>query len=387
MNTQPIDQILQRAVSEGNVPGVVVIAANQDGVVYKGAFGKRSIDSDTSMTLDTVFWIASMSKAITSTAAMQLVEQGKLQLDEPLIRVLPELDSIQVLEGFDNSGQPKLRPPKRPITLRHLLTHTAGFSYDMWNEDIVHYMKYKKIPGIIECKNTSLKIPIVFDPGDRWEYGINIDWAGKAIEAVSGQSLRDYLKNNVFTPLGMDDTDFIIQSDSRLRMASMHQRDPNGELHRIDFEVPQEPEFFMGGGGLYSTAEDYVKFLQMLLHGGIFKGVRILQTETVKEMGTNQIGNLHVLPMRSAISSLTNDVEFFPSMVKKWGFGHMITTEEATTGRSAGSLAWAGLGNTYYWIDPVKSVCGVLLTQVFPFADYFVLELLTEFETAFYKQL
>ena len=387
MKAQHIDQILQRAVSEGKVPGVVAVAANDNGLVYQGAFGKRSIDSDTPMTLDTVFWIASMSKAITSVAAMQLVEKGKLQLDEPLNRVLPELDSIQVLEGFDSNGHPKLRAPKKPITLRHLLTHTAGFTYDMWNADMVRYMEYEKIPGIIECKNASLKTPLVFDPGDRWEYGINIDWVGKAVEAVSGQSLRDYLKDHIFIPLGMDDTDFIIHPEARSRMAAMHQRDNNGVLNRIDFEVPQEPEFFMGGGGLYSTAEDYLKFLQMLLHGGTFKGVRILKSETVKEMGINQIGDLNVLTMRSAIPSVTNDVEFFPGMVKKWGLGYMITTEDAPTGRSAGSLAWAGLGNTYYWIDPVKRVTGVLLTQILPFADDSVLELLAKFETAIYEQL
>jgi methyl acetate hydrolase len=385
--TQQLDQILERAVSEGKVPGVVAVAANHDGVIYEGAFGQRGIDSDTPMTLDTVFWIASMTKAITSAAAMQLVEKGKIQLEEPVSRVLPELDSIQVLEGFDSNGHPILRKPKRPITLRHLLTHTAGFTYDMWNADMVRYMEYEGIPGIIECKNiTLLKTPLVFDPGDRWEYGISIDWVGKVVEAVSGQSLRDYLKENIFTPLGMDDTDFIIQPRARERLAAMHQRDENGTLNRIDFEVPQEPEFFMGGGGLYSTAGDYVTFLQMLLHGGTFKGVRILRPETVKEMGINQIGDLNVLPMKTAIPAVTNDVDLFPGMVKKWGLGYMITMEDAPTGRSAGSLAWAGLGNTYYWIDPVKGVTGVLLTQILPFADDAVLELLDKFEKGIYDR-
>jgi methyl acetate hydrolase len=387
MQTQQLDQILERAVSEGKIPGVVAVAANHDGVIYEGAFGQRSIDSDTPMTLDTVFWIASMTKAITSVAAMQLVEKGKIQLDEPVSRVLPELDSIQVLEGFDSNGHPILRKPKRPITLRHLLTHTAGFTYDMWNADMVRYMEYEGIPGIIECKNiTLLKTPLVFDPGDRWEYGISIDWVGKVVEAVSGQSLRDYLKENIFTPLGMDDTDFIIQPRARERLAAMHQRDENGTLNRIDFEVPQEPEFFMGGGGLYSTAGDYVTFLQMLLHGGTFKGVRILQPETVKEMGINQIGDLNVLPMKTAIPAVTNDVDLFPGIVKKWGLGYMITTEDAPTGRSAGSLTWAGLGNTYFWIDPVKRVTGVLLTQILPFANDSVLELLDKFEKGIYDR-
>ena len=209
---------------------MVAAAVAQDGILYEGAFGKRDLAKGTDMTLDSVFWIASMTKAITSAAAMQLVEQGKLQLEQPMGALLPELKSPQVLEGFDQKGEPKLRPAKHPITLRHLLTHTAGFTYDVWNADTARYAKHADLPGIITCKNAALKTPLAFDPGAGWEYGINIDFVGKAVEAVSGQTLDAYLRQNIFTPLGMTDTGFIVGPDQRARLVSVHARKPDGVL-------------------------------------------------------------------------------------------------------------------------------------------------------------
>jgi methyl acetate hydrolase len=379
-----VDQALRRAVEAGEVPGVVALAADDQGVVYQGAFGKREIGKDAEMTLDTVFWIASMTKAITSVAALQLVEQGKLALDEPLSRINPELASPQVLEGFDADGAPRLRPARRPITLRHLLTHTAGFTYDIWNADMGRYQQYHGIPGIIECKNATLQTPLVCDPGERWEYGINIDWVGKTVERLSGQSLEEYFRAHIFAPLGMADTGFVIRPDQRSRLASMHARQPDGSLVPIPFEIPQQPEFFMGGGGLYSTGPDYLRFLRMLLGGGQLDGVRILRPETVAEMGQNQIGELSVGQLKTAIPAASNDAEFFPGMVKKFGLAFLINTEPAPTGRSAGSLAWAGLANCYYWLDPARRLAGVFLTQILPFADEQALRLFGEFESALY---
>jgi methyl acetate hydrolase len=379
-----VDAVLERAVDAGEVAGVVALAADEDGVVYEGAFGKREIAKEPDMTLDTVFWIASMTKAVTSVAAMQLVEQGNLQLDEPMSSLIPELASPQVLEGFDDAGVPRLRSARRPITLRHLLTHTAGFTYDIWHADTGRYMAHAGIPGIIDCKNVTLGTPLAFDPGDRWLYGINIDWVGKTVERVSGLSLEDYFREHIFAPLGMTDTGFVIKPDQRSRLASMHVRNPDGSLAAIAFEIPQQPEFFMGGGGLYSTGQDYLKFLQMLLHDGRFDGAQILRSETVAEMNRNHIGDLTVGVLKTAIPTSSNDAEFFPGMVKKWGLGYMISTEDAHTGRSGGSLAWAGLGNTYFWIDPAKRVTGVILTQILPFADAKVLSLFEQFETAMY---
>jgi CubicO group peptidase (beta-lactamase class C family) len=223
-----VDEVLRQAADTKEVPGVVAVAANGDGVVYEGAFGKRDLAKGTDMTADSVFWIASMTKALTATAAMQLVEQGKLQLDEPISKVLPELAAPQVLEGFDDKGQPKLRPAKRPITLRQLLTHTAGFTYDLWDADTAQYVKAANLPGIISCKNAALTTPLAFDPGDRWMYGINIDFAGKAVEAVSGQGLNVYLREHIFQPLGMKDTDFVIGPDQKKRLVTVHARKPDG---------------------------------------------------------------------------------------------------------------------------------------------------------------
>jgi CubicO group peptidase (beta-lactamase class C family) len=224
----------------------------------------------------------------------------------------------------------------------------------------------------------------MFDPGDRWEYGINIDWVGKTVEHLSGQSLEDYFRERIFGPLGMADTGFVVQPERRSRLAAMHFRQPDGSLQAIPFEIPQEPEFFMGGGGLYSTGPDYLRFLRMLLGRGELDGTRILRSETVDLMGQNHIGELNVCVLKTAIPGSSNDAEFFPGMVKKWGLGYMISTEEAPTGRSARSLAWAGLGNTYFWIDPTRRVTGVILTQILPFADAKVLDLFADFERAVY---
>ena len=378
------DRVLERAVDAGEVAGVVALAANDAGIFYQGAFGKRAIGQDPDMTLDTVFWIASMTKAVTSVAGMQLVEQGRVGLDEPLQDKVPELGSIKVLEGFDDAGQPRLRAPRRPMTLRHLLTHTAGFTYDIWNADMIRYQECQSLPGIVECKNATLQTPLMFDPGERWEYGINIDWVGKMVEHLSGQSLEAYFREHIFGPLEMRDSGFIIRPDQRARLASMHVRQPDGSLQAIDFLLTQEPEFFMGGGGLYSTGPDYLKFLRMLLRGGELEGKRVLKRETVAEMGTNHIGDLLVGALKTAIPSSSNDADFFPGMPKKWGLGYMLTTEAVPGGRSAGSLAWGGLANTYYWIDPARRLTGLILTQILPFADATVLRLAGEFEQAIY---
>jgi len=387
-----VDEVLRQAADTKEVPGVVAVAANSDGVIYEGAFGKRDLAKGTDMTADSVFWIASMTKALTATAAMQLVEQGKLQLDEPISKVLPQLAAPQVLEGFDDKGQPKLRPAKRPITLRQLLTHTAGFTYDLWDADTAQYVKVADLPGIISCKNAALTTPLAFDPGDRWEYGINIDFAGKAVEAVSGKGLNVYLREHIFQPLGMKDTDFVIGPDQKTRLVTVHSRKADGGLDPIEFGVPQEPEFFMGGGGLYGTARDYLAFLQMLMHGGEFNGARLLRPETVAQMSKNNIGDVNIsrVVLKTTAPASTPDVDMgqlFPGQDIKWGLSFLINPQEGPAGRSGGSLSWAGLANTYFWVDPSKQVAGVIMTQVLPFADPRVLGLYGKFESSLYKAL
>src|SRR5215213_9412955 len=224
MQFDQLDEVLQHATDAREVAGVVAIATTDAETVYEGAFGRRDITTTDPMTLDTVFWIASMTKAITATAAMQLVERGKLDLDEPVGRLLPELESPKVLEGFGPDGSPKLRDASRPITLRHLLTHTAGMSYDMWNADTLRYITDAGIPGVLACENRCLSVPLAAEPGERWEYGISIDFVGKAVEAASGTKLDVYLRENVLDPLGMKDTSFKLTADQRSRLAAIHGR-------------------------------------------------------------------------------------------------------------------------------------------------------------------
>ena len=382
-----IDELLRQKSADKEIPGVVAMAANGNEVIYQGAYGKRDLSKDDAMTADSVFWIASMTKAITAAGAMQLVEQGKLSLDAPIGKVLPDLAAPQVFEGFDSNGEPNLRPAKCEITLRHLMTHTAGFAYDLWNGDMVRYLEKTGLPGITSCKNDALKTPLMTDPGTRWEYGINIDFVGKAIEAVSGKRLDSYLRDHLLTPLGMTDTSFRIGEAQRQRLVAMHARAEDGSLAPTPFELDQDPEFHMGGGGLYGTAGDYIKFTQMILNKGRANGTEVLKPETVAMMAQNHIGQLNMTRMTSAVAFATNDVNLYPDMEKKWGLSFLINTARTPEGRSPGSLAWAGLANTYFWIDPSRDVAGVILMQVLPFVDQKCLEAFAGFESGVYAGL
>ena len=285
---------------------------------------------------------------------MQLVEQGKLSLDAPIGKVLPDLASPQVLEGFDANGEPMLRPARNPITLRHLMTHTAGFCYNMWNGDMVQYLEKTGLPAITTCKNDALKLPLMTDPGTRWEYGINIDYVGKAVEAVSGKRLDAYLRDHLFSPLGMTDTAFKIGDAQRKRLVAMHGRGPDGSLAPIPFELEQDPEFHMGGGGLYGTAGDYIKFTQMILNKGKRQRQPGAEARDGRADGPEPHRRTHHdqddLGGRRSPPTMSTSI---PDMVKKWGLALPDQRPPQTAeGRSPGSLAWAGLANTYYWIDP-----------------------------------
>jgi len=384
VDTSGIAAALSRAADAGDIPGVVAAAATAEEPIFEGGFGKRDLATGAPMTADTVVWIASMTKAVTGACAMQLVEQGKLSLDAPIKSVLPQLASPMVLEGFDADGNPKLRPARRDITLRHLLTHTSGYVYDIWNDDMGRYQEKTGTPGIISCMNAALTTPLMADPGEQWEYGIGIDWAGKAVEAVSGQTLGAYMEANLFDPLGMKDTAFRIGDAQRQRLAKIHARTPDG-LVSTDTEIPQEPEFEMGGGGLYSTVGDYLKFARAILGRGAVDGVRVLTPETVDLMSTNAMGEISCRPMKTALPPFSNDVDFVGGM--KWGLSFVINPEPMPTGRSAGSLAWAGLANSYFWIDPVRKITGVYATQVLPFFDDKAVETFQAFETAVYRAI
>ena len=386
--TRRIDAILSEAAGEGAVPGVVAGVTSAEDELYLGGFGERVLGGGDAMTPDTVGWIASMTKALTGAAAMQLVERGRLELDAPAASVIPYLDEVPVLEGFDHDGKPRTRPRRGAITLRHLLTHTAGFSYEIWSDAIVRYQEATGTPGIITCEEAALTTPLLFDPGDRWDYGINIDWVGKIVEAVSGQKLGEYLSEGLLGPLGMNDTAFRINDGMRARLARIHQRTEDGTLEpQMELEIAQDPEFEMGGGGLYGTVGDYLRFIRMILNRGRADGEQLLKPETVDMMSRNQMGDLLVGPLTTAIPALSNDAEFFPGTAKSWGLTFMINNEQAPTGRSAGSLGWAGLANSYFWIDPAKGIGGAYLTQVLPLVDEQSFPLYMAFEQATYEAL
>ncbi len=377
-----IADILKRAADEGQVPGVIAAVATDEGPIFEGAFGKRDLASGAAMTNNTVLQIASMTKAVTGACAMQLVEHGKLSLDAPIGSVLPQVGAVKVLEGYDQSGNPKLREPKRAVTLRHLLTHTSGYVYDVHNGDIALYREKTGTPPHYSGFRSSLSVPLAFDPGERWQYGIGIDWAGQAVEAVSGLRLADYMKRNLFDPLGMVDTCFRLNEEQRQRLAQLYLRTAEG-LQPFDRGLPKNPEFDAGGGGLYSTVSDYLKFAQMILRGGTYNGVRVLKSDTVALMQQNAIGDLEV--RRLPPSEVSNAVDIIDGM--KWGLSFMINPRQMDTGRAPGSLWWAGVVNTYFWIDPAKKVTGVCATQILPFFDANTVKLADEFETAVYRAL
>ena len=386
-NFAVIDAALDAAVSIGAVLGVVAIAATPEGIVYDGAFGKANAETGAPMRDDTVFWLLSMTKAFTATAAMQLIEQGRMGLDQPAADILPELAAPRILEGFDAAGQPILRAARRPITVRHLLTHTSGYTYSTWSEAITRYEQVTGMPDIATCRNAAFSAPLEFEPGERWQYGISMDWAGKLVEQVTGQSLEVHFRENIFEPLGMRDSGFLIATAQKRRLATFANRQPDGSLAPAPFEMPQRPEFFMGGGGAFSTPRDYIAFLQMLLNGGSLNGACVLRPETVAEMMVNQIGDLYVHEMRSAHPAYSNSFDQFPGQPHKWGLSFDINTRPGPNGRAAGSISWAGLLNCYFWLDPTTKVTGAFFTQILPFYDDRVVVLYGAFEHGLYRGL
>ena len=380
--TANIDDTLREGLRRRGIPSVVAMVANAHDILYAGAFGPRDGASDTPVTLDTIYSIASMTKAITSVAAMQLVEQGKIALDEPVARILPQLSSMQVLSGFDAAGKPVLRPAMNPITLRHLLTHTSGFAYPTWHEAM---SKYAQVAGPLPPGVVAPLVPLMFEPGASWQYGYSADWTGRVVEALSGLTLEQYFQRNIFEPLGMKDTSFIFNGDQFERLVGRYQRTPDGKFQAAPRTRPTPPADFNGGGGLYSTAGDYIRFVQMILRRGLGDlKTEILKGRTVELMMQNHIGNLTAGKLKSFQPNLSSDVDTAPGGADKWGLGFLINPERHPGGRQPGSLAWAGIFNTYFWIDPRRGIGGVVMMQYLPFYDVEAVGLLNDFERAVY---
>jgi methyl acetate hydrolase len=381
-----VDELLDRACAEGVVPGVVAIVGDRDGVVYEGAAGRLRIEDGAPATEDTVFRIASMTKALTSVAALQLVEQGRLALDQTVASVIPAFGRLQLLEGFDGD-EPRLRDLSREPTIKHLLTHTSGLSYWFSNIDLKRWHDLTGAPNPLTGLRKCLEIPLVAEPGERWEYGVNTAWLGLVVEAIALQTLDEYLARNVFGPLGMVDTTFRPNEAQRERLMEIHDRTLEGGLAPSSVEISEEPELAFGGEGGYSTARDYMRFLRALLRGGELDGARILEPETVALMFTDHLEGAP-LPeiMRSASPELTNDVPSLPFR-QGWGLGLHLLLEDVPGMRRAGSGDWAGLFNTYYWIDPATGITAAIFTQLLPFFDLRMVETLLQFEQGIYAQL
>ena len=382
------DAILARVtMSDPRVPGVVAMATDRQRNIYEGAAGKRRLDRDADMTTDTVFAIFSTTKAITGTAALQLVEEGRLDLDAPAKRYVPDIGKLQVIEGFDAHGEPRLRAPRRDISTRMLLLHTAGLGYDFFNETYNRLAQERGQPSVVTAKKAALMTPLLFDPGEKWEYGSNMDWCGQVIEAITGRRLGEVFESRIFEPLGMRDTTFEPTDALRQRMAGMHARNADDSLAPMDFELPAAPDVHMGGHGLYGTVGDYMRFIRMWLNDGNGEHGRVLKAETVRMAEKNHLGDKKVTMLPGIIPSLSNDAEFFPGLSKSWALTFMVNDEDAPTGRPAGALGWAGLANLFYWIDRRNAVGGLWATQILPFGDPASFVGYMDFETALYGSL
>jgi methyl acetate hydrolase len=379
------DEVVQRATP--GVPGVVAGITNRNETLYLGSSGARDLGTGAAMTTDSVFAIFSTTKAITGVTVLQLVEEGRLDLDAPASEYVPALGDVQVLEGFDDAGQPVLRAPRTAITTKHLLLHTAGFGYDFFNEHYNRLATDHGQPSVVTATRRALNTPLLFDPGEQWEYGSNIDWAGQVVEGITGKRLGQVMQERVFGPLGMTDSAFTLTDAMQPRRATMHQRQADGSLLPTDFQLP-EPEVDMGGHGLWSTVPDYLRFLRMWLDDGASpSGEQVLRPETVELAVANQLGELKVKALPGVIPALSNDAEFFPGLSKSWSYTFMVNDEDAPTGRPAGSIAWAGLANLYFWIDRRNDIAGYWATQVLPFADAASVGGYLDLEAATYRAL
>jgi methyl acetate hydrolase len=378
-----IDGLLQAGADSGAVPGVVAVIAGPEGILHESAAGRLSVEGDAPVTTDTMFRFASMTKAMATVVALALIEEGRLGLDQPVADVLPEFGDLQVLEGFDGDT-PRLRPPATQATIRHLLTHTSGHGYWFGNEELQRYHAATGVPNPFSGQRACLHTPLLFDPGTAWNYGISTDWLGMVVEKVSGQSLDVALAERIFGPLGMTDTSFSATPEQRERLMAVHQRQPDGSLALSPHDIPSNPEYHAAGHGTYGTGRDFARFIAMLLAGGSLDGAQVVRPATVELAFADHLGEV-VLPERtlSTEPELLNEFDALP-FPQTWGLGFHITSVDLDGMRRAGTGDWAGLFNSYFWVDRTSGIGAVLLTQVLPFFDAQVVELLVGFEQAVY---
>ncbi len=379
-----LDDVLAKGVSSGAVPGLVAVVGNASGVTWCGVAGEAA--PGTPMTLDKVFRIYSMTKAVGATAAMMLIDRGLLDLNATVESIIPEFAKVRVLEGFDGDV-PRLRAPRSRATIRQLATHTSGFTYDLWNPDVTHWLAATGAPDILTGLKSALFYPMMFDPGTRWDYGIGIDWLGQVVEAVSGRGIDQFCHDEIFVPLDMVSTAFECEGALAKRLTAVAARGADGKLAPFDIAPPPHPEFYGMGHALYSTAGDYMRFMRMFLNRGTLSGQCLLSEAAVDTMLANQIGDLRVRKLVTVTPTVTADCELFPDTPKTHSFGFLRTEEDVPGMRSAGSQGWAGLLNTHYWFDPARDVAATIMTQTLPFVEAPFTQVYGEFERAVYASL
>lgn len=379
-----LDQVIGAAVSQQDAPFLVAMTGNSKGILWSGVAGERSPGQAAS--LDTVFRIFSMTKAIGSTAAMILMDRGKLSADATVESILPEFGALKVLEGFGPDG-PKLRAQRVKATVRHLATHTSGLVYEFWNPDVPRYMEATGHPTILSGLLASMNYPLLFDAGERWDYGIGIDWLGRVVEKVDGRRIDQFCREEIFDPLSMPDTRFEVEDHMAPRLASVSIRGEDGKFADFALAPPSNPEFYGMGHALYSTAPDYMRFLRMYLNKGILDGACILSEAGLQKMLANQIGNVPIPCLKTVVPAITADTEFFPGKRKSHSMAFMRFEEDIPGMRHAGSQGWAGVLNSHFWIDPKADVVGLLMTQSLPFVEPRFMATYENFEHAAYRQV
>jgi len=366
--------LLDGAVSKGTVHGVAAVVVDRSGQQFHHAAGEAGER--------TLFRNASMTKAVATTAALQLLEQGRLSLESTVESILPEFGQLSVLDGFDGD-QPRLRPPSSKATVRQLMTHSAGLGYFFLNEKLLRYHALTGEPNPLSGLRRSLSVPMVNDPGTAWEYGVNTDWLGLVVEKLSGQSLGSYLRQFVYGPLGMNDSTFAPSAEQRERLLRVMQRQPDGQLAPSPHDLPPTSEWDAAGHGSYGTVQDYGRFVQAWLNDG----AGILKPATVEMALQNHLGQIQPPTLiKSMLPELSNDVPAFP-VPQTWGLGFHVVLADLPGMRSRGTGDWAGLFNSYYWIDRSTGIGGVLMTQLLPFFDMPVVDMLMGFEMAVYQQV
>ncbi|GAA2571582.1 serine hydrolase domain-containing protein [Pseudonocardia hydrocarbonoxydans] len=382
-----IDKVLGDAVAAGAVPHVAAIAADRDGIIYEGGAGVRVAgESDDPVTTSTQFRIMSMTKMVCTAAALQQKERGELDFDAPVEEYCPDFAQVKVLDGWDGD-KPRLREPASKATVHQLVTHTSGLGYWFWNEELVRYEAATGVPNVVPGKKEAFGAPLLHDPGTTYNYGINTDWLGRVVEAVAGKTLDVVVKEGITGPLGMDDTMFRLDSGRTANAVTVHVKGEDGNWTSAGEILNQEPDWWAGGHGLYSTPRDYIRFERALLRGGELDGQRILHQDTVDAAFSNQIGDLDFpTEIVTADPPITDTLHAGPGW--KWGYGLMINTQDIPGRRRAGSGAWAGLFNTHFFVDRSTGICASIYTNSLPFiTEHEAWKLYGDFETALYASL